>query len=189
MRTASNLQSSRHTAAPVVKHDVIVLLKNDHAAVKKMFTQFGKLAKKEDIQGKVQIANKICAELLSHTLAEEEIFYPGAREATHDEDMLNEAVVEHESAKTLIAQIQGMDPQDPMYDAKVTVLGEYINHHIQEEETEMFPEVREARALDLRELAVEFSARKQALMGQLCDKNGEINPRQLRSLLGMPSSH
>jgi len=189
MRTASNLQSGRHTATRTVKHDVIVLLKNDHATVKKMFTRFGKLAKKQDIQGKADTANKICAELLSHTMAEEEIFYPGAREVTHDDDMLNEAVVEHESVKELIAQIQGMDPQDPMYDARMTVLGEYINHHILEEETEMFPEVREARALDLRELAVVFSARKQALMSQLCDQSGEINPRKLRTLAGMADHH
>ncbi|MGQ2965253.1 hemerythrin domain-containing protein [Methylophilus sp.] len=176
----------KSTAATSVKHDVIVLLKNDHAEVKKMFKQFDKLAEKGDNKGKVQIANKICAELIAHTMAEEEAFYPGARAAIDDDAMLNEAVVEHDSAKDLIAQIQSMDPADPMYDAKVTVLGEYINHHVEEEETEMFPEVRKSKELDLRELAVTFSRRKQEILGQLQGADGEIDAQQLKKLIGQP---
>lgn len=194
MTTASIAQSKKtpsgKTAAPsAVKHDVIVLLKNDHAEVKKMFKQFDKLAEKEDIQGKVQIANKICAELVAHTIAEEEVFYPGARAAIDDDAMLNEAVVEHDSAKDLISQIQAMDPADPMYDAKVTVLGEYINHHVEEEEEEMFPEVRESKELDLRGLAVTFSARKEEILKQLNGANGELNAQALSKLLGAAAHH
>lgn len=179
----------KSTPATSVKHDVIVLLKNDHAEVKKMFKQFDKLAEKGDNKGKVQIANKICAELIAHTMAEEEAFYPGARAAIDDDAMLNEAVVEHDSAKDLIAQIQSMDSADPMYDAKVTVLGEYINHHVEEEETEMFPEVRKSKELDLRELAVTFSRRKQEILGQLQGADGEIDAQQLNKLIDQPARH
>lgn len=181
--------TSNALATPAVKHDVIVLLKNDHSEVKKLFKQFDKLAEKEDVQGKVLIANKICAELVAHTIAEEEIFYPGARAATEDDAMLNEAIVEHDSAKDLISQIQEMDPADPMYDAKVTVLGEYINHHVEEEEEEMFPEVRESKELDLRGLAVTFMERKERILKQLSSANGELNAQELSKLLGTTAHH
>jgi len=185
----SNKQASTSKASTAVKHDAIVLLKQDHAEVKKMFKQFDKLAEKEDIEGKTQIANKICAELIAHTIAEEEIFYPAARQATQDDDMLNEANVEHESAKSLIAQIQSMDPADPMYDAKVTVLGEYINHHVEEEETEMFPMVKKSKELDLKEMGAQITARKEELLSELCDMEGEIDPQQLQAKLGMDAKH
>ncbi|MGP1717653.1 MAG: hemerythrin domain-containing protein [Methylophilus sp.] len=189
MRTAANAPAKKSAPVTTVKHDVIVLLKNDHAEVKKMFKQFDKLAEKQDISGKVQIANKICAELIAHTIAEEEIFYPRALAATDDAAMINEGIVEHESAKDLIAQIQAMDASDPMYDAKVTVLGEYINHHVDEEEEEMFPEVRKSKELDLRELAVTFTARKEEILGKLTGAQGEIDPQQLKALIGVPSRH
>jgi hemerythrin-like domain-containing protein len=185
----SNKQASTSKASTAMKHDAIVLLKQDHAEVKKMFKQFDKLAEKEDIEGKTQIANKICAELIAHTIAEEEIFYPAARQATQDDDMLNEANVEHESAKSLIAQIQSMDPADPMYDAKVTVLGEYINHHVEEEETEMFPMVKKSKELDLKEMGAQIAARKEELLSELCDMEGEIDPQQLKAKLGMDAKH
>ncbi len=194
MRTASteqskNVSAGKRAATQTVKHDVIVLLKNDHDEVKKMFKQFDKLAEKGDIKGKLKMTNKICVELIAHTIAEEEIFYPGARAATNDDDMINEGIVEHESAKELMAQIQAMDPEDPMYDAKVTVLGEYINHHVDEEEEEMFPEVRESKELDLRGLAVKFTARKEEILKQLNDANGELNTKALSKLLGAAAHH
>ncbi len=172
-----------------VKHDVIVLLKNDHAAVKKLFTQYEKLAKQQDIDGKVHIANKICAELVVHTMAEEEVFYPAALEATHDPDMFNEAKVEHDSAKDLIAQIQNLDPEDPMFDANVKVLGEYITHHVEEEETEMFPMVRASRMVNLKQMATEFTARRAQLMQRLHDSDGELDPQQLWNMMGLAAQH
>lgn len=193
MRTESTIKSNKQGATSKqpasAKHDAIVLLKQDHAEVKKMFNQYEKLAKKEDIEGKVMIANKICAELVAHTLVEEEIFYPAAREAIQDDDMLNEAKVEHESAKDLITQIQSMDPEDPMYDAKVKVLGEYITHHVEEEETEMFPMVRESKKVDLKQMGTMLASRKEALMAELCDMEGEIDPQQLQAKLGMHAKH
>ena len=94
--------------------------------------------------------------------------------------MLNEANIEHDSAKDLIAQIQAMNPEDPMYDARVTVLGEYIEHHVEEEETEMFPKVRKTK-LDLAELDVELTARKQALLAGMVASDGAINVAALKT--------
>lgn len=181
MRTESSMQKAASKTSKPVKHDVIVLLKTDHAEVKKLFKEYERLAAKGDIQGKAQIANKVCGELIVHTAAEEEIFYPAVRAALHEDDMLNEADVEHASAKDLIAQIQTADPGDPMYDAKMKVLSEYITHHVEEEETEMFPKVREAKKLDLRKMAGALSARKEEMMSELTGNDGEIDPKTLRA--------
>ncbi|WP_025871109.1 hemerythrin domain-containing protein [Methylobacillus glycogenes] len=171
------------------KHDAIVVLKNDHAEVKKLFKEYERLANKEDIAGKTAVANRICAELTVHTKIEEEIFYPAAREAIEDDDLLNEADVEHASAKDLITQIQSGDPSDPMYDAKVKVLSEYIEHHVEEEETEMFPKVREAKKLDLKAMGQELTDKKGAMLQALTSKGGEIDPAKLASLLDSDTQH
>jgi hypothetical protein len=101
--------------------------------------------------------------LKAHTTIEEEIFYPAARQAGIDEDMLDEADVEHASAKDLIAQLESGSPADDHYDAKVKVLGEYINHHVVEEHTEMFPKCRRA-GMDLTALRSEMELRKTMLL-------------------------
>jgi hypothetical protein len=101
--------------------------------------------------------------LKAHTTIEEEIFYPAAREVLEEEDLLDEAEVEHASAKDLIEQIEGMSPQDDLYDAKVTVLGEYIDHHVKEEETEMFPKLRKTD-LDLKSMGDQMESRKDQLI-------------------------
>src|SRR4029077_4490037 len=101
--------------------------------------------------------------LTIHATSEEEIFYPAAREAGVESDLLDEAEVEHASAKDLIAQIRAMSPDEDLYDAKVTVLGEYIDHHVQEEEQEMFPKCRKAK-MDLADLAAQIAKRKSELM-------------------------
>lgn len=146
--------------------DAVDMLIEDHEKVKKLFKEFEKLAKKDDTEGKVEVAQKICEELTIHAQIEEEIFYPAARAAINDDDMLNEAEVEHATAKDLIEQISGMSGDDEMYDAKVKVLSEYINHHVEEEEGEMFKKVRKSK-LDLDELAVQMMERKEELMGAL----------------------
>jgi len=101
-----------------------------------------------------------------HATIEEEIFYPAARDAIDEQDLLDEAEVEHASAKDLIAQIQDMDADEELYDAKVKVLGEYVNHHVQEEENELFPQCKSA-GLDLKALGVELASRKQELLTEL----------------------
>jgi hemerythrin superfamily protein len=125
--------------------DVLKLLKADHARVKKLFKDFEELKeKKNSSEKKGEIVQQICAELTLHAEAEEAVFYPAAREAIDDEDLMDEADVEHAGAKDLIAQLQAMNPDDDHYDAKVTVLSEYITHHVEEEETEMFPKIEKS---------------------------------------------
>jgi hemerythrin superfamily protein len=139
--------------------DAIALLKADHREVKKMFQEFEKT--EEDAE-KQQLAERICAALTVHAQIEEEIFYPAAYEALEEDDLLDEAEVEHASAKDLIAQIQSSSPSEPLFDAKVKVLGEYVDHHVQEEEKELFPECRDSD-MDLKGLGEQLKARKSEL--------------------------
>lgn len=148
------------------KKDAVDLLDADHKAVKKMFKDYEELTEsrsKSAAGKKRELADKICLELTIHATIEEEIFYPAARGAIKDNALLNEATVEHASAKDLIAQIKMMDVSDPLFDAKVTVLGEYIDHHVKEERTEMFPKVRKTR-LDLVGMREQLEARRQELL-------------------------
>jgi len=115
--------------------DAIVLLTDDHKTVQKLFKDYEKLTKNDaDDDEKAALATQICMELTIHAQIEEEIFYPAVREAIEETDLLDEAEVEHAGAKDLIAQIGAMTPGEELYDAKVTVLGEYVNHHIKEEQ-------------------------------------------------------
>ena len=133
-----------------------------------MFTEFEELteAKGNTRDKKRALAEKICNELMVHTQIEEKIFFPAIRKPVKDEMMINEAGVEHAGAKDLIAQIQGMSASDPMFDAKVKVLGEYIDHHVKEERTEMFPKAR-ATKVDLVKLRDQMQMRKEELMAEL----------------------
>ena len=151
-------------AAKVSRTDAIALLSADHKRVKKLFKQFDKMKEDGAAADKQALAQQICAELALHAEVEEQIFYPAAREAIDDDDMLNEAEVEHASAKDLIAQIESGDPSDPLWDAKVTVLGEYVDHHVQEEEEEMFTKARKAK-MDLESLGQEIAAMKKSREG------------------------
>lgn len=140
-------------------NDAIALLKQDHANVKAMFEEFEELGDRA-FTGKKKLADKICLELTRHATAEEEIFYPAVRAAGKEsEDLIDEATVEHATAKDLIAQIGAMDPHDDLFDATVKVLGEYIEHHVREEEGEIFPKAKQA-GLDLEGMAREIAARK-----------------------------
>lgn len=147
--------------------DAVQLLTADHKEVKKLFKDYEKLVKADGGEAEKQaLAEHICLLLTVHTKIEEEIFYPAAGQATKAEDLLKEAVVEHASAKDLIAQIQDMEPSEDLYDAKVTVLGEYIDHHATEEEEELFPKVKRAH-LDLHQLGDAMASRKEELMSEL----------------------
>ena len=143
--------------------DAIALLEADHREVDGYFDAFE--AASDDAEKKL-LADKICLALKVHTQIEEELFYPPARQETGDGDLLDEALVEHAGAKTLIAQIEAMRPGQPLYDAKVKVLGEQVRHHVEEEETELFPEVRNT-AIDLEALGAKLAARRSDLMEQL----------------------
>jgi len=144
--------------------DAVDLLTDDHLEVGALFKQYEKLAKKEaPADQRRTLAQTICDMLKAHTTIEEELFYPAARRAGIDADLLDEADIEHASAKELIAQIEVGDPEDDHYDAKVKVLGEYITHHVVEEHTEMFPKCRRS-AMDLVGLRGEMEARKMSLL-------------------------
>lgn len=148
--------------------DACTLLDADHKAVKKMFKDYEELAsskaKSAAEQKKLDLAREICQELTVHATIEEEIFYPALRAVMKDTDLLAEAEVEHASAKDLIAQIEAADTADETFDAKVKVLGEYIDHHVKEERNEIFPKARAARGLDLVAMREELQTRKDALM-------------------------
>ena len=144
----------------------IDLLKEDHDKVKKAFKEFEKMDR-SDIETCRQVVRSVCEDLRVHTALEEEIFYPAVREAIDDEDIMNEAAVEHEAAKTLIEQLENMEPDDPNYFATFTVLGEYVMHHVKEEESEMFPQAKKAKELDLQALGEQMRARKEELMADV----------------------
>ena len=140
-------------------NDAIALLKQQQRQVKEMFDRFENKTDRAKVSKK-KLADEICNALIMHTTIEEEIYYPATRAASEEtEDMVDEAVVEHASAKDLIAQIMEMDPGDDLYDAKVKVLGELVEHHVEEEEEEMFPKTRELK-LDLKALGQEMKARQ-----------------------------
>ena len=143
------------------------LLMSDHRKVEDLFEQFEQ-EKDSDEGTRREIAQQICAELTIHAQVEEELFYPWLREQLEDDDMemVEEAQVEHNTAKDLIAQIEGATDIDEVFNAKVKVLGEYIKHHVQEEENEIFPEVRDQQE-ELDELGQEMSARKGELMEEM----------------------
>ncbi len=151
--------------ATAKQKDACDLLDADHKAVKRMLTEFKELteSKGSSREKKRMLAGKICRELTVHAQIEEEIFYPGIRKAIKDELMMSEAEVEHMSAKDLIAQIQEMEPGDALFDAKVLVLGEYIDHHVKEERNEMFPKARSTK-VDLVKMRDALQARKEELM-------------------------
>ena len=158
--------AKKKSAPSASKTDAIALLKKDHADVKALFAEYKKLCESDaDGSAKQAVAMDICTQLTAHATAEEEIFYPAAR-AEPTDDLLDEAEVEHASAKDLIAQIEAMQPDDDLYDAKVTVLGEYIDHHVKEEEGELFPKAR-SLGLDLQALGAQLQARKEELLAEL----------------------
>lgn len=147
--------------------DACTLLDTDHKAVKKMFAAYEELTQSKArgvASKKLELAKEICQELTVHATIEEEIFYPALRKALKETDLLTEAEVEHAGAKDLIAQIESMTEADELFDARVKVLGEYIDHHVKEERNEIFPKARAARTLDLVAMREELKARKEALM-------------------------
>ena len=155
--------------------DAIALLKKDHRTVEDLFADFEKAS---GDGRKQKIAEKICLELSVHAQIEEEIFYPACEGKIEDEELLKEAYVEHDGAKVLIAEILGGGPDDEFYDAKVKVLQEEIEHHVQEEEKRMeglFSQARKA-GLDMELLGDELAARKAELTTEF-ETNGIPSPK------------
>ena len=157
---------TKKSAAGPEAQDAIALLRADHKKVKKLFSDFDKLKEKGSDEDKSAIVEQICNELKVHTELEEEIFYPAVRKAIDDSDLMDEALVEHAGAKDLIAQLEDASLDDELYDAKVTVLCEQIDHHVKEEEGNMFPKAKKAK-VDTEALGATMLKRKIALMGKM----------------------
>ena len=149
------------SSLPTGLKEAVGALLEDHRKVNKLFKDFEKAKTSEEKQ---QIARTVCNELAVHAALEEELFYPAVREIDPEKfgDLLDEAKVEHATAKDLIAQIEGMGPGDELFDAKVTVLGEYVKHHVHEEEEQLFPKLVEEK-YDLRPVAEKMEARRPEL--------------------------
>jgi hemerythrin superfamily protein len=155
-------KSTRSTQA----QDAIAMLTADHKRVKTLFSEFDKLKEEGSDEEKSAIVEQICNEMKIHAQLEEEIFYPAVREAIDDSDLMDEAIVEHAGAKELITQLEEASPEDDLYDAKVTVLGEQIDHHVKEEEGDMFPKARKAK-VDSEALGERMLKRRMALMQEM----------------------
>jgi hemerythrin superfamily protein len=175
MPRSSSPKTTTRTSAKSVHHrghtklsdmDTLELLIHDHEKVQKMFEQFSKMEEDQDQEAKQLLVEEACAELTLHARLEEELFYPVLREAIEESDLLDEAAVEHDVAKQLMTELAAMQPDDDLYDAKFTVLGEYITHHIQEEEKRIFPKAKKAK-IDLEGIADEIRKRKIELRDEL----------------------
>jgi len=159
-------KSSDKPSSTTVSQDAFALLAADHKLVKSLFKEFESLKDEGDDDRKAALVDTICNELTVHTQIEEEIFYPALREAIQDEDLMDEADVEHASAKQLITQLEQLQVGGDHYDAMVTVLGEYVDHHVKEEEGEMFSKARKAD-IDSAALGEEMAVRKAELKEEL----------------------
>jgi len=157
-------RSSHTTKAPARRtaraKDAVAMLREDHKKVSALFEDFEKA---RSDKRKQELVATICQELTVHTAIEEEIFYPAVKAALDDHELVPEAVVEHGSIKDLIAQVQGQPAGGEDYDARVKVMGEFVKHHVKEEQNEMFPKARKAD-VDLMELGRRMAERKQQLM-------------------------
>ncbi|WP_411725351.1 hemerythrin domain-containing protein [Methyloglobulus sp.] len=144
--------------------DAIDLLTSDHHEVETFFKKYKKLTHKDaDSEQRLELAGKICQALSVYAQIEEEIFYPTLRKALEEGDLLDEAEVEHATVKSLIEQTMASSPDEPLYDAKVMVLGEYVDHHVKEEEGQLFKKARKAK-VDLDKLGMNIATRKSELM-------------------------
>jgi len=142
--------------------EATALLKADHKLVSGLFEDYEKASTKAM---KKKIVAQICTELSVHAQVEEEIFYPAVKKALNDYLLVPEATVEHATLKSLISQVEGIEPDGEMFDAKVKVLCEYVEHHVKEEQNEMFPKAK-ATKLDMMELGSQIAARKTELLAQ-----------------------
>ena len=160
--TQTATQTTAARKSPPAFKDAIALLKADHEAVSELFAEYEKT---RSIAKKKALVAEICTALSVHAQVEEEIFYPAVKAALKDKVLVPEANVEHAGVKDLINQLEGVEPDGEMYDAKVKVLSEYVKHHVKEEQNEMFPKAK-ASSLDLVGLGAQIDQRKQALLSQ-----------------------
>lgn len=171
------------TQQTAVDPSATAMLKADHQRVRQLVAQFNTLAGSDaaDEDQKRMLAERICQEVDIHARLEEEIFYPAVRACADIEDVMDEAEVAHRIARDLIHQIEAMSPGDPLYDAKVKVLGEYVGHHVEEEERRMMPKAKKA-GIDEADLARRMAERRRQL-----EAEQSIQPFEaLTAMLTMP---
>ena len=156
--------ASRNNSA--AKTEIIEELKEDHKRARQAFRAAEKLDPEEDAEELKEIVDQTCAELEVHATLEEELFYPVAREVLKEADLIDEAEVEHNSAKALIAQLREMSPEDEKYAATFKVLGEYVNHHIKEEENEIFPGLQGRSGAEWEQVQQQMETRREQLMSE-----------------------
>jgi hemerythrin superfamily protein len=164
--------------------NALELLKRDHQEVDKLFKQYEEIKDGAEDSAKEELVTQICDALTVHAAIEEAIFYPAARQALPQEqgqDLLDEAAVEHQTLKDIIGRLEMAPTSDPLYDAGVKVLSEYVKHHVREEETELFPKVR-ASDMDLQAIGQQLEERKQQLEGEASrsSRNGSRARRSSR---------
>jgi hemerythrin superfamily protein len=142
--------------------DAIKMLRADHKLVNDLFEEYEKA---RSVKKKKELVEQICSELTIHALLEEEIFYPAVKRALKDKELVPEATVEHGTLKQLIAEVEGKEPDGEMFDARIKVMGEYVKHHVKEEQNEMFPKAKSTK-LDMVELGALMMERKEQLLAQ-----------------------
>lgn len=140
--------------------DAVTLLRADHAEVAALFADYEKT---HSAARKKELVSKICADLSVHAQIEEEIFYPAVKKALNDKELVPEARVEHSTLKQLIAEVDGVEADGEMFDAKIKVLSEYVKHHVKEEQEQMFPKTKSSN-LNLQELGIKLAERKAELL-------------------------
>lgn len=161
-RKTPKSSASKKTASRQRTPDAIALLKEDHKKVNDLFEQY---EKSRSTAKKQALVATICQELTIHAIVEEEIFYPAFKAAAKDRELIPEAIVEHATLKEFIAKLEGKAAEGEMFDAQVKVMGEYVKHHVKEEQTEMFAKARKTK-LDLAELGQRMLQRKQELQSR-----------------------
>ncbi len=155
--------SKKTTQTALKTQEATAMLRADHKKVSALFDEFEKT---RSAKRKKLIVSQICTELTVHAQIEEEIFYPAVKAALKDRELVPEANVEHQSVKDLIAQVQDVEPDGEVYDARVRVMGEFVKHHVKEEQNEMFPRAKKTK-LDMMALGEQMAARKAELLATM----------------------
>ncbi len=160
-KTTESISAAKPTSASKPK-EAIALLRADHKHVSELFDAYEKTRSNSK---KKSLVAEICTELSVHAQIEEEIFYPAVKLALKDKELIPEATVEHATLKDLIAQVEGIEPDGEMFDAKIKVMSEYVKHHVKEEQNEIFPKAKETN-LDMVELGSKLAERKSELLAE-----------------------
>ncbi|MEO8835120.1 MAG: hemerythrin domain-containing protein [Caldimonas sp.] len=155
--------TSKKTKAPPKAQEATAMLRADHKKVSALFDEFEKT---RSAKRKKLIVSQICTELTVHAKIEEEIFYPAVKAALKDHELVPEATVEHQSVKDLIALVKDVEPDGEVYDARVKVMGEFVKHHVKEEQNEMFPRAKKTK-LDMMALGEQMAMRKAELLATM----------------------